>query len=58
MIRSHFSCGCTVFGKEKPGLSLDSSGTALNRRGYRTWNGEAPLRETLAAALVELSPTE
>ncbi len=37
-------------------LSLDASGTALNRRGYRTWNGEAPLRETLAAALVELSP--
>ncbi|MBR5344512.1 MAG: class I SAM-dependent RNA methyltransferase [Clostridia bacterium] len=37
-------------------ISLDTSGTALNRRGYRTWNGEAPLRETLAAALVELSP--
>ncbi|MGN0754289.1 MAG: class I SAM-dependent RNA methyltransferase [Aristaeellaceae bacterium] len=36
-------------------LTLDTSGTALNRRGYRTWNGEAPLRETLAAALVELS---
>ena len=37
-------------------LTLDTSGAALNRRGYRTWNGEAPLRETLAAALVELSP--
>jgi len=37
-------------------LSLDSSGTALNRRGYRTWNGEAPLRETLAAALALMSP--
>lgn len=37
-------------------LTLDASGTALNRRGYRTWNGEAPLRETLAAALVTLSP--
>ncbi len=37
-------------------ITLDTSGTALNRRGYRTWNGEAPLRETLAAALVELSP--
>ena len=33
-------------------LTLDASGTALNRRGYRTWNGEAPLRETLAAALL------
>jgi len=37
-------------------VSLDTSGTALNRRGYRTFNGEAPLRETLAAALVLLSP--
>ncbi len=37
-------------------LTLDTSGAALNRRGYRTWNGEAPLRETLAAALVMLSP--
>ncbi|NLB90783.1 MAG: hypothetical protein GX786_06155 [Clostridiales bacterium] len=36
-------------------ITLDFSGTALNRRGYRTWNGEAPLRETLAAALVFLS---
>ncbi|MEG2316708.1 MAG: class I SAM-dependent RNA methyltransferase, partial [Clostridia bacterium] len=37
-------------------VTLDMSGEALNRRGYRTWNGEAPLRETLAAALVDLSP--
>lgn len=25
-------------------ITLDTSGEALNRRGYRTWNGEAPLR--------------
>lgn len=37
-------------------LTIDTSGAALNRRGYRTWNGEAPLRETLAAALVMMSP--
>ena len=37
-------------------ITLNMSGDALNRRGYRTWNGEAPLRETLAAALVQLSP--
>ena len=36
-------------------IMINTSGTALSRRGYRTWNGEAPLRETLAAALVELS---
>lgn len=33
-------------------VCLDTSGDALSKRGYRTWNGEAPLRETLAAALV------
>ena len=37
-------------------ILLNTSGDALSRRGYRTWNGEAPLRETLAAALVRLSP--
>ena len=37
-------------------IMLNTSGDALSRRGYSTWNGEAPLRETLAAALVELSP--
>lgn len=37
-------------------ILLNTSGESLSRRGYRTWNGEAPLRETLAAALVELSP--
>ncbi|MDD6872009.1 MAG: class I SAM-dependent RNA methyltransferase [Clostridiales bacterium] len=37
-------------------ICLDSSGSALNKRGYRTWNGEAPLRETMAAALVMASP--
>ncbi|NLX83899.1 MAG: class I SAM-dependent RNA methyltransferase [Clostridiales bacterium] len=36
-------------------LTLDTSGDALNKRGYRTWVGEAPLRETLAAAMVRLS---
>ena len=33
-------------------VCVDASGDALSKRGYRTWNGEAPLRETLAAALV------
>ena len=36
-------------------ILLNTSGAALSRRGYRTWNGEAPLRETLAAALIRLS---
>ena len=36
-------------------LSLDLSGDSLHRRGYRTGSGEAPLKETLAAAVVRLS---
>jgi putative N6-adenine-specific DNA methylase len=36
-------------------VSLDSSGEPLDRRGYRLDRTEAPLRETLAAALVELT---
>lgn len=42
--------------KDRARLTIDMSGEALNRRGYRTWNGEAPLRETLAAALLDVSP--
>lgn len=34
---------------------LDACDTGLHKRGYRTLTGEAPLRETLAAALVRLS---
>ena len=37
-------------------VAVDTSGEPLSKRGYRTWNGEAPLRETLAAALVLQSP--
>lgn len=36
-------------------VTLDTSGDGLHRRGYRGLVGEAPLKETLAAALVELS---
>lgn len=36
-------------------LSLDSSGSSLHRRGYRPAMGQAPLKESLAAALIQLS---
>ncbi len=36
-------------------LSLDSSGASLHRRGYRPAMGLAPLKETLAAALLEMA---
>jgi len=36
-------------------LTLDTSGAGLHKRGYRVGQGEAPLKETLAAALVLLT---
>lgn len=36
-------------------LSLNTSGPGLNRRSYRAASGDAPLRETLAAAMLDLS---
>ena len=36
-------------------LTLDTSGDGLHKRGYRLQRGEAPLRETIAAALVYIS---
>lgn len=44
--------------KDRCTLSLDSSGTSLHRRGYRPAVGMAPLKETLAAALLEMSEWE
>ncbi|WP_422123384.1 class I SAM-dependent RNA methyltransferase [Planococcus sp. X10-3] len=41
--------------KDKVQLSIDTSGAGLHKRGYRMDQGEAPLKETLAAALVKLS---
>lgn len=39
-------------------LSLDSSGGSLHRRGYRPAMGLAPLKETLAAALLDMAEWE
>ncbi len=36
-------------------LTIDTTGAGLHKRGYRPISGKAPLRETLAAALVQLS---
>lgn len=36
-------------------LTIDTSGPGLHKRGYRLEAGEAPIKETLAAALVQLS---
>lgn len=39
-------------------VSLDATGPALHKRGYRGASGKAPVRETLAAALVAASEWE
>jgi len=36
-------------------LTIDTSGAGLHRRGYRVGQGEAPIKETLAASLVLLT---
>ncbi|MFD1673301.1 THUMP domain-containing class I SAM-dependent RNA methyltransferase [Alicyclobacillus fodiniaquatilis] len=41
--------------KDVATIRIDTSGSGLHRRGYRKLNATAPLRETLAAALVLLS---
>ncbi|MDQ0213643.1 putative N6-adenine-specific DNA methylase [Oikeobacillus pervagus] len=41
--------------KDKASLLIDTSGAGLHKRGYRVAQGEAPLKETLASALVQLS---
>ncbi|EGQ4429501.1 class I SAM-dependent RNA methyltransferase [Staphylococcus pseudintermedius] len=41
--------------KDKVLLTIDTSGSGLNKRGYRLAQGEAPIKETLAASLVKLA---
>lgn len=36
-------------------LTIDTTGPGLHKRGYRDWIGTAPLKETMAAALILLS---
>ena len=42
--------------KDEVTVTLDTSGDALHKRGYRKETGKAPISETIAAALIMLSP--
>ncbi len=42
--------------KDEVMVTLDTSGDSLHKRGYRLMSGRAPLTETLAAALIMLTP--
>ena len=41
--------------KDRATLTIDTSGAGLHKRGYRTIDVRAPIKETLAAAMVQLS---
>lgn len=41
--------------KDNVVLTIDTSGTGLHKRGYRVCDVAAPIKETLAAAIVQLS---
>jgi putative N6-adenine-specific DNA methylase len=41
--------------KDRATLTIDTTGPGLHKRGYRKLSSEAPLKETLAAAMIELS---
>ena len=42
--------------KDEVMAALDTSGESLHKRGYRTLTSKAPITETLAAALIMLTP--
>ena len=42
--------------KDTATIALDTSGVSLHKRGYRQLVGKAPISETLAAALIMLTP--
>lgn len=42
--------------KDKVSIGLDTTGNSLHKRGYRPAAGKAPISETLAAALILLTP--
>ena len=44
------------FMKDEAVIGIDTSGDSLHKRGYRLLTSKAPITETLAAALIKLTP--
>jgi len=42
--------------KDEVTVTIDTTGDSLHKRGYRTMSGLAPISETLAASLIQLTP--
>ncbi len=49
-----YSIKATIL-KDRVTITLDTSGTGLHKRGYRVMDVAAPMKETLASALIQLS---
>ncbi len=45
-----------AFMKDEAVIGIDTSGMSLHKRGYRKWTAKAPITETLASALILLTP--
>ena len=45
-----------AFMKDVATIGIDTSGVSLHKRGYREVSGKAPITETLASALIMLTP--
>lgn len=45
-----------AFVKDEATIGIDTSGSSLHKRGYRLLSSKAPITETLAAALLMLTP--
>lgn len=45
-----------IFYKDQVTVAIDTSGDSLHKRGYRQLTSKAPITETLAAALIMLTP--
>ena len=45
-----------TFMKDEATVTIDTSGVSLHKRGYRQMTAKAPITETLAAALIMLTP--
>lgn len=42
--------------KDEVTVTIDTTGESLHKRGYRKMTSKAPITETLAAALIMLTP--
>ena len=54
--RKRIPAACDFFFKDQVTVGIDTSGDSLHKRGYRTLTSKAPITETLAAALILLTP--